>query len=231
MCVRRAHGVYLGNGADIRVTARVQCRDGKERLLSPRAGVALRELTREQVYVVFGVSIHATDPVFRYVILALMASMAAGWVFSMVITVSIASCFCGGARNSAKRLQNTNPDIAVLKNVWARVRVSDPRHRGSIVTGQVIQMLVHTGINVYMIVTLEQIVQRNKLDREEEDDWTFGQVLALFVLLGVVVEVVNILLPKLDRVTHGDRDEEGGIEMSDRIGDGRQTRLLESGQC
>ncbi|KAH6645152.1 hypothetical protein BKA67DRAFT_670730 [Truncatella angustata] len=182
------------------------------------------ECNADTVYVVFGVSIPATSPIFRYVILGLMASMAVGWVLSMVFTVFFASCCCdGGARGTAKRMRHANPDVAVLKNVWARVRITDQRHRGSIVSGQVIQMLVHTGINIYMIVTLEQIVERNHLS-EDEAKWTFGQVLALFVLLGVVVEVVNILLPKLDQVDS--ESENGDVELVNRVEGVRQPRLL-----
>jgi len=47
-------------------------------------------------------------------------------------------------------------------------------------------MLIHTGIIVYMIVTLEQMMARNQ-SPDEEREWTFGQVLAVFLLLGVVV--------------------------------------------
>ncbi|KAK6080537.1 hypothetical protein SCUP234_05083 [Seiridium cupressi] len=170
------------------------------------------ECNAETIYVVFGVSINATNDVFRYVFLALMASMAVGWVFSMVFAVFFASCCCGGARKSAKRLRDGNTDVAVLKNVWARVR-----------------MLVHTGINIYMIVTLEQIVERNKIDKTDESAWTFGQILALFVLLGVVVEVINILLPKLDRVAEADSEDDETIELSNRLEPGRQARLLGPG--
>ncbi|KAK9771016.1 hypothetical protein AB5N19_01758 [Seiridium cardinale] len=187
------------------------------------------ECNADTIYVVFGVSINATNDVFRYVFLALMASMAVGWVFSMVFAVFFASCCCGGARKSAKRLRDGNPDVAVLKNVWARVRVSDPRASGSVVSGQIVQMLVHTGINIYMIVTLEQIVERNKIDKNEESAWTFGQILALFVLLGVVVEVINILLPKLDRVAEADSEDDEAIELSNRLEPGRQARLLGPG--
>ncbi|KAK1998285.1 hypothetical protein LX36DRAFT_690834 [Colletotrichum falcatum] len=49
---------------------------------------------------------------------------------------------------------------------------------------QAVRLFVQTGINVYMIVTLKQI-----------EEWVFGQVLAIFVLLGIVVEVMNILFP------------------------------------
>ncbi|EFQ24970.1 uncharacterized protein GLRG_00114 [Colletotrichum graminicola M1.001] len=137
------------------------------------------------VYVVFGVSIRATNDIFRYVILALMASMAFGWVLSMVMYVVLAHCCCGGARSGMK---------------WAKQ---------NLISGQVVQLFIQTGINVYMIVTLEQIVKRNNLSKEEKE-WTFGQILAIFVLLGVVVEVINILLLKLD----GDLE---GVPMQNEI--------------
>ncbi|KAF2993081.1 hypothetical protein E8E14_000023, partial [Neopestalotiopsis sp. 37M] len=108
------------------------------------------ECNAETKYVVFGVSINATNDVFRYVLLALMAAMAVGWVLSMVFGVFFASCICGGARSSAKRFHNGNQDVVVLKHVWARVRVSDSRYKGSIFSGQIMELLVHTGINIYM---------------------------------------------------------------------------------
>lgn len=72
------------------------------------------------------------------------------------------------------------------------------------------------GINVYMIVTLEQIVGRNSLG-EEEWEWTFGQVLALFLLLGVVVEVGNILLPTvISRIGGGRNGDEEAVQLNSR---------------
>ncbi|KAI4592909.1 hypothetical protein KJ359_010356 [Pestalotiopsis sp. 9143b] len=162
-----------------------------------------------------------------------MALMAVGWVLSMVFTVFFASCFCGGARSSARRIHDSNPDVALVKNLWMRIKVSDPKYKGNIVSGQIIELLIHTGINIYMIVTLEQMVHVNNLSPEEKD-WTFGQILALFVLLGVVVEVINILLNKLDGPSHTNRDsdDDGDIELSNTVVPvvgGRRDRLLEPG--
>lgn len=216
-----------------------------------------------QKYVVFGVSINATNDIFRYVLLALMAAMAVGWVLNMVFTVFFASCCCGGARSSARRIHDSSPDVAVLKNVLMRIKVSDPRYKGNVVSGQIIELLIHTGINIYMsksttvtgiirdeillplkdpnadkqcslqVVTLEQMVHVNNLSPEEKD-WTFGQILALFVLLGVVVEVINILLNKLDGPSHTQRDSDvdGDIELSNTVMSvvgGRRDRLLGPG--
>lgn len=85
----------------------------------------------------------------------------------------------------------------------------------------------------FQVVTLEQMVHVNNLSPEEKD-WTFGQILALFVLLGVVVEVINILLNKLDGPSHTNRDsdDDGDIELSNTVVPvvgGRRDRLLEPG--
>lgn len=46
---------------------------------------------------------------------------------------------------------------------------------------------------------MELTVLRNNLGPDERK-WTFGQVLAVFLLLGVAAEVANILLAKLDSI-------------------------------
>ncbi|KAK2050757.1 hypothetical protein LZ31DRAFT_548054 [Colletotrichum somersetense] len=177
------------------------------------------------VYVVFGVSIRATNDVFRYVILALMASMAIGWVVSMIMYVFLAHCCCGGVRSGMQWARQVNPDVEVLKNVVGRIKVSDPRYKRNLISGQVVQLFIQTGINVYMIVTLEQIVRRNSLS-EEEKDWTFGQVLAIFVLLGVVVEVINILLPKLDELP-AEVPTQDAIELRPQCNAGDRRMLIQ----
>lgn len=198
------------------------------------------ECNAQTLYVVFGVSIRAADDVFRYVILGLMAAMAVGWVVSMVFAVAFASCCCGGVRGGARRVRDANPDLEILKTVLLRIKISDPRHKQNMVYGQVVQVLVHTGINVYMIVTLEDIVKKNNLS-DEEKEWTFGQVLAIFVLLGVVVEVVNMLLGKLDTKEEAASETgsvAGDIELQTIIGNMSpdksgpaigNSRLLEAG--
>lgn len=60
------------------------------------------------------------------------------------------------------------------------------------------------------------MVRINKLS-EEESAWTFGQILALFVLLGVVVEVINILLPKLDTPSHVRTSEDVDTNVNDTM--------------
>ncbi|KAK2735694.1 hypothetical protein CKAH01_18947 [Colletotrichum kahawae] len=170
------------------------------------------------LYVVFGISIKATDDVFRYIILAFMASMAVGWVISMIIWVIFARCLCG------RRGRPTSQDVQMFTNLWRQVKIAD-NWRNEL-SRQLVEMLIYTGINVYMIVTLEQIVARNNLS-EEEKEWTFGQVLAIFVLLGVVVEVINILLAKVDGDGRAGETSFGvGTERRDDV---RDQRLLAIG--
>ncbi|KAK1826552.1 hypothetical protein QBC39DRAFT_396840 [Podospora conica] len=163
------------------------------------------ECNASTVYVAFGLSIRATNDVFRYVILALMVAMAVSWVVSLVIGVVVAKCCCGGVRKAARGGAAVTEGLTAWAAVYGRAVMAHPTAKRSGWQGQVANMLLHMGINVYMIVTLEQIVTRNRLP-EEEREWTFGQVLALFLLLGVVVEVGNILLPKVISWMGGGRD-------------------------
>ena len=185
------------------------------------------ECNASTVYVVFGVSLHAADDVFRYVILALMATVALAWAINMFIWVLIAKCCCGSVRSGLRQTQKTSRDLEALQRVLGRIEVADPRLRRDLASSQVVWLLVHTGVNIYMIVTLEQTVARNRLSPEERE-WTFGQVLAIFVLLGVVVEVINILLPKLDGDVEVDSAQDGGTDLQEHVGGGSH-RLLEAG--
>jgi hypothetical protein len=185
------------------------------------------ECNASTFYVVFGVKIHATDDVFRYIVLALLASMAVGWVLSMVFAVVFAKCCFAGRHGVRNALvaggRGANAEIAVFRNVLGRIRITDPRHRENAVKSQIVELLIHTGVNVYMIATLEEIVNWNTVD-EAEKEWTFGQILAVFVLLGVVVEVVNILLSKLDAT---DSDAESLNSASGGMASGNGTGWTE----
>jgi hypothetical protein len=53
-------------------------------------------------------------------------------------------------------------------------------------------VLSYTGFSIYSIVSLEQIISRNWVS-EEENEWTFGQLLALFLLLGPALNFVDAM--------------------------------------
>ncbi|KAJ5310044.1 uncharacterized protein N7443_002505 [Penicillium atrosanguineum] len=128
----------------------------------------------DTVYVVFGVSIKATSPVFRYIILGSLGSIAAGFV--LVFTYA----------------------------------EEHERLHGQALRNYTLNRLAYFGLCIYLIVSLEQTIQRNNLDPEERG-WTFGQVIAIFLLLGVANELFNVVLAKWDRKLAG--EQEGSQEL------------------
>ena len=68
-------------------------------------------------------------------------------------------------------------------------------------------LVLRTLVNVYGIVMLELTILRNDVSPAERP-WTFGQVLAVFLLLNVVVEVFNMLLANIDPKEKENTDEE-----------------------
>ncbi|KAG9229072.1 hypothetical protein BJ875DRAFT_500239 [Amylocarpus encephaloides] len=170
---------------------------------APRFG-SQPECNRSTVYVVFGVSIGATERVFRYVLLALMCSTVVGFMIALIMFGALAACVCGTKR---KEKMVRTEDLAMMAGIAARVEFKHPRARWAMVQGEVATVLLKTGVNVYAIVTLEQTISRNRLG-DEERKWGFGQVLALFLLLGPVAELLNILLAKTDRDAEEEKEKE-----------------------
>ena len=154
---------------------------------------------------------------FRYVILALMCSTVVGFMISLVIVGALAACCCGTKRRD--RLFRLN-DMAVFTGIGKRMEIKHPTAKGAFLQGEIATVLLKTGVNIYAIVTLEQTIRRNKLGPEEKD-WGFGQVLALFLLLGPVAELLNIFLAKTDK--DGEEEEEEG-ETDSEAGGGTNPR-------
>jgi hypothetical protein len=166
------------------------------------------ECNSTTVYVVFGVSIIATDIVFRYVLLALMILTVVGALVTLLTYSTIAACCCGFKRK--EQFLNSN-DLSTLRDVLDRAQFRDKKAKWALLQEEIIGMLVRTGINVYGVVTLEQMVHWNNL-APDEGEWTFGQVLAIFMLLSVAVEVLNIFLAKLDKKPDEQRTNEEGTD-------------------
>jgi hypothetical protein len=161
------------------------------------------ECNDSTVYVVFGVSLQATNVVFRWTILATIISFTVGGLVGLLVIGTIWACCCG-VRPS--RVPYSAADIALVSRTLGAARPvlaapapgRKPVKLSELLLHQdFLHMLIRSGVNVYGIVALEQTVARNHLS-DEESRWTFGQVLAIFLLLGVVIEVLNVFLAKLD---------------------------------
>lgn len=176
-------------------------------MTAPKFGSQV-ECNASTKYVVFGVSIRATERVFRFVILALMCSTVVGFLIAMVIFGALAVCVCGTKRKD--KLVRTD-DLAMLAGIAARVEFKHPTARWAMFQGEVMGVLLKTGVNLYMIITLEQTINANSLAPDEKK-WGFGQVLPLFMLLGPVAELLNILLAKVDRKAEIEDEEENSDE-------------------
>lgn len=103
------------------------------------------ECNATTVYVAFGLSIRATNDVFRYVILGLMVAMAVSWVISLVIGFVIAKCCCGGVRRAARGGAAVKEGLTVWAAVYGRAVMAHPTAKRNGWQGQVSSMLLHTG--------------------------------------------------------------------------------------
>lgn len=157
----------------------------------------------DTVYVVFGVSIKATSPVFRYIILGTLGASAAAFI--LVFTCML-PCLCGAwvyhrqSQRDDDRGQKRNCAKWFLQSKSTENQISEEHERlhGQALLNFTLNRLAYFGFCIYLIVSLEQTIKRNNLSPEEKG-WTFGQVIAIFLLLGVANELFNVVLAKWDR--------------------------------
>ncbi|KAJ1549303.1 hypothetical protein HK405_005923 [Cladochytrium tenue] len=153
-------------------------------------------------YVIFGVAIRATNDVFRYIILASFAATAAGFIITITC---LACCFVGFwvMRDRLGPLTTYRSDAPVSE---------EPAALNSRAARALANVVLMTGVSIYAIVSLEQTIAVNNVG-EEEREWGFGQVLALFLLLGVVNELVNLGLAKLDKRNERRKDADPDLSI------------------
>ncbi|KAJ5576666.1 hypothetical protein N7535_003592 [Penicillium sp. DV-2018c] len=160
----------------------------------------------DTVYVVFGVSIKATSPVFRYIILGTLGLIVASYAITFTCALP---CLCGlfmyrrrhpDAGNRAEgRAKGRVPWFVEVNPPVYSDRVEPPRRlHGQALLKYTLNKVAYCSFCIYLIVSLEQTISRNHLDPEERG-WTFGQVIAIFLLLGVANELLNVLLAYWDR--------------------------------
>ncbi|KAF2129913.1 hypothetical protein P153DRAFT_251926, partial [Dothidotthia symphoricarpi CBS 119687] len=121
--------------------------------------------------VVLFVSVGATDGVFRYTIMGLMVVGLVSAAFGMVVFGMVSVVFGARRNRSLRRCLPSQHQLGVMV-LWIM-------------------------INVYGVMMLELTIVRNELGADERW-WTFGQILAIFLLLGVVAEICNVLLASVD---------------------------------
>lgn len=134
------------------------------------------ECNNQTIYVIFGVSINVTSSVFRWIMAAIFLAAPGIILLSLLIIL----CCLG------------------RKGLLLRIRGNDRANEQ--VDGEkfpAIELAIHIAFCIYAIVSLEQTINRNNVQSDEEQ-WTFGQIIALFILIGTANELLNLFLSTLD---------------------------------
>ncbi|KAF3479624.1 uncharacterized protein GIQ15_06600 [Arthroderma uncinatum] len=144
------------------------------------------ECNAETNYVLFWVNMKATSPVIRWLLVTSFTVLAVtllAWVvgFTGMLCFAI-DCGCTVARTSDTESLSSESQGDGSK--------SDPRPVREFIT-----MLGRLAACIYLIWMLELIIRRNKLLPGLEE-WKFGQVLAMMMLIGPLIELMSLLLSK-----------------------------------
>lgn len=142
------------------------------------------ECNPDTKYVLFGVDIQATNTVIRWIFVAMFAMLALGFVIWLVILSGAACCMaldCGCGRSRSSRRNDGDSELGTDDELYV---------------SRFIRMLGRLGASIYMMVMLEMMIRRNEL-LPSIAEWTFGQVLAMSMLIGPLVEFASLLLGKV----------------------------------
>ena len=149
------------------------------------------------VYVLFGLSIPALSPVFRYVIIGVLTLVPGMYLVSLLFCapcVLLAMCCCCPEDLDGQCCSCSKPepgDVAINDSHinWKRL--------GS-------ESVAYTAFYVFATVSLEQTISRNSVSSDEAK-WTFSQILPLFLLLGPAVDFANAMVAAIDNFLRRDR--------------------------
>ncbi|KAL2154681.1 hypothetical protein VTH82DRAFT_3357 [Thermothelomyces myriococcoides] len=144
------------------------------------------ECNSSVVYVLFGTSIQATNDIFRYTILATLALAPAVFIVVLICGLPCIALACCCSRDDA---DCTCPWLG---------DTPDPKSREPNWISETVQVLAYTAFSIYAIVSLEQMISRNPVS-EEESEWSFGQIIALFLLLGPMIDFSNAVAAGIGR--------------------------------
>lgn len=132
------------------------------------------------VYVLFGVDISATSPVLRWMFVgALSVLLLCFSCWLLVVACVTIDALCGREMHDVFRQQ-------------------DEHRENSGKRPPLYQLLSYLTGTIYLAVMLELMIQRNAL-APGLDEWTFGQVLAMTMLIGPLIELASLLLGKIER--------------------------------
>lgn len=158
------------------------------------------ECNSHTIYVLFWVNILATNNVLRWCVVTLLACMLLGFVIWLLVITGTGcclavDCMCGRRSYNPGGEWESNEEI----------RKGFPYHLISQLSG-----------SAYAIAMLELMIHRNPL-APGAGEWTFGQVLAMMMLVGPLVELVSLLLGKADGGPTGQRSIESAVAR-ERLG-------------
>lgn len=115
---------------------------------APRFG-SQPECNATTVYVIFFVSVDATSPVFRYLIMVLMILTVVAFLFGFLVAGLMGVVFCG-VRRKDRVLQSS--DIAAVIDVYARAQIKDKKAKRAELQSSLGEVISRTIINVYGVV-------------------------------------------------------------------------------
>lgn len=120
------------------------------------------------IYVIFGVDIPATSPIFRWILVATLGALLIPATVMVIVLLR-----CADIQGS-----ELGGDDVVEITPWY-------------------YLIGHLTGRSYIIVMIELMIKRNKVNRQE-NAWTFGQVLAMVMLVGPLIELVSLLLERME---------------------------------
>ena len=131
------------------------------------------------IYVIFGFNIPATSPIFRWLVIAALGVVL---FFSMVSVLGMTREWC------SSQGEETGHEV---ENAGEAERYRNP-------TASAIYVVGHLAGSAYIIGMIEMMIKRNKVDHDEFT-WTFGQLLAMLMLIGPLIELVSLFLEKIEK--------------------------------
>lgn len=143
------------------------------------------ECNDSTVYVIFGVNIPATNPVLRWMLVAGLAILLMGIVVWLLIVACISVDVVVRGDNPWRAQDGYDDDGG------------DEKHRQ-----RWFELVGRLAGTIYLAVMLELMITRNTL-APGAGEWTFGQVLAMTMLVGPLIELASLLLGKVDRRRDG----------------------------